>query len=232
MKKVAILQSNYIPWKGYFDIINDVDLFIFYDEVQYTTRDWRNRNKIYTQNGLKWISIPVTSSREMAIDEVKIADKSWQKSHFGSIQGSYSHAPYWKKYKELMEYVYLDRDWEYLYEVNRFLIETISRDILKIKTEFADCRSFKSDGQKHEKLLNLVKAAQAGYYLSGPAAKDYIIEEDYADAGIELAWKDYSGYPEYDQMREPFEHSVSIIDLLMNTGDDAPYYIWGWREVQ
>ena len=229
MKKVAILQSNYIPWKGYFDIINDVDLFIFYDEVQYTTRDWRSRNKIYTGSGLKWLSIPVNGSRQMAIDEVKIADKGWQQSHFSSIAGSYSKAPYWKKYKDFLEYVYLEREWEYLYQVNRFLIETISRDILKIDTEFMDCRSFTSPGQKHEKLLNLAKAAGAQYYLSGPAAKDYIIEEDYAAAGIELAWKDYGGYPEYRQLHEPFEHAVSIIDLILNTGEDAPYYIWGWR---
>lgn len=230
MKKVAILQSNYIPWKGYFDIIHDVDLFIFYDEVQYTRCDWRNRNKIYTSDGLKWLSIPVAGNRDMAIDEVRVADKKWQKNHFSSIQANYARAPYWKEYKDFFEHVYLEMEWEYLYQINRFLIETISREFLGIKTEFADCRNFSSKGQKHEKLLNLAISAGAEYYLSGPAAKDYIIEEDYKKSGIQLAWKDYSGYPEYKQLHEPFEHAVSIIDLLFNTGKDAPYYIWDWRK--
>lgn len=230
MKKVAILQSNYIPWKGYFDIIHDVDLFIFYDEVQYTKCDWRNRNKIYTPNGLKWLSVPVNGTRDMSIDEAKIVETKWQKVHFNTIQANYAHAPYWKKYKDFFEDVYLNREWEYLYKLNRYIIETISKDFLGIKTEFADSRDFPSPGQKHEKLLNLVKSAGAEYYLSGPAAQDYIIESDYKDAGIELAWKDYSGYPEYKQLFQPFEHAVSIIDLLLNVGDNAPYYIWNWRD--
>lgn len=232
MKKVAVLQSNYIPWKGYFDIIHDVDLFIFYDEVQYTKGDWRNRNKIYTSDGLKWLSVPVIGGRETTIDEVKTADKKWQKIHFNSIQANYAHAPYWKSYKDFFENAYLEKEWDYLYQLNRYMIETISKDFLGIKTEFADSRNFQSHGQKHEKLLNIVKASGAEYYLSGPAAKDYIIETDYRSAGIELAWKDYSGYPEYKQMHSPFEPFVSIIDLLLNVGDDTPYYIWGWRNSQ
>lgn len=230
MNRVAVLQSNYIPWKGYFDIIHDVDLFIFYDEVQYTKCDWRNRNKIYTAAGLKWLSVPVSSHRTMAIDEVKITDTKWQQSHFDSLKANYSKAPYWGKYKDFLAHIYLETEWEYLYQLNRCLIEQISRQFLGIQTRFADSRDFASVGQKHEKLLSVVKAAKADLYLSGPAAKDYIIAEDYAKAGIDLRWKDYSGYPEYKQMHEPFEHNVTVLDLLLNVGDAAPYYIWGWRE--
>ncbi len=230
MKKVAVLQSNYIPWKGYFDIIHDVDLFVFYDEVQYTKNDWRNRNKIKTQNDTKWLTIPCGYDLDRKIYEVKIKQEiPWQEKHYNTLVNNYSKSPYFKKYKEFIDYVYLDKHWEYLYELNRYMIIEISK-MLGITTEFADSRDYETSGVKHEKLLNLVKATDADLYLSGLAAKDYIIEEDYGKNNIELVYKDYSGYPEYKQLYEPFRHDVSVLDLLFNTGDDAPYYIWGWRE--
>lgn len=231
MKKVAVLQSNYIPWKGYFDIINDVDEFIFYDEVQFTKNDWRNRNKILTPQGEIWLTIPVGTNEHRLIIEVQMKDSSWQKKHFATLKMAYHKAPHWKRYGEFLSFVYLEKTWTYLYELNRFLIEHISRDFLGITTKFSDSRDYPTHGVKHEKLLSLVKAAQADLYLSGAAAKDYIIEKDYKDSGIELVWKDYSGYPEYSQCEGLFlTHYVSILDLLFNVGDDAPYYIWGWRE--
>jgi hypothetical protein len=228
--KVSIIQSSYIPWKGYFDIIHDVDLFVFYDDIQYSKNSWRNRNKIKTVNGLKWLTIPVGGNENRLISEVTINDNKWANQHYQTIKMSYSKAPYFKKYKDFLEYVYFEKKWTYLYQLNRYIIEHISNDFLGIKTKFADSRDFPTIGVKHEKLLNLVKACCADTYLSGPSAKDYIISKDYTDNGINLEWKDYSGYPEYKQIFEPFEHFVSILDLLFNTGDDSPYYIWGWRE--
>lgn len=232
MKKVAVLQSNYIPWKGYFDIIHDVDLFVFYDEVQYTVQDWRNRNKIKSKEGSFWLIVPVNSNLNNKIYEVKIAEnhKNWCRKHFNAIQLNYAKAPFYKKYKDFLEYVYLEKEWQYLFELNRFLIEHISKEFLKINTAFADSREFKSSGQKHDKLLEIVKATDATTYISGPSAKDYMIIEDYKAAGIEVLWKDYTDYPEYPQIHNPFEHHVSILDLLFNVGDDASYYIWGHRE--
>ena len=232
MKKVAVLQSNYIPWKGYFDIIHDVDEFIFYDEVQFTKSDWRNRNKILTPQGEIWLTIPVGMNKiHRSIVEVQMKDSSWQKKHFATLKIAYHKAPHWKRYEEFLSFVYLEKSWAYLYKLNRYLIEHISRDFLGITTKFTDSRNYSTHGVKHEKLLSLVKAAQADLYLSGPAAKDYIIAQEYADAGIELVWKDYSGYPEYIQWGGVFiTHYVSILDLLFNVGDEAPYYIWGWRE--
>ena len=231
MKKVAAIQSNYIPWKGYFDIIHDVNEFIFHDDLQYTKNDWRNRNKILTAQGEKWLTIPVGTNEHRLIVEVQMKDSSWQKKHFKTLEMAYHKAPFWKRYEEFLSFVYLEKTWAYLYELNRFLIEHISRDFLGIMTKFTDSRNYSTHGVKHEKLLSLVKTAQADLYLSGPSAKDYIIAEDYADAGIELVWKDYAGYPEYEQQGGLFvTHYVSILDLLFNVGDEAPYYIWGWRE--
>ncbi|MBR5913105.1 MAG: WbqC family protein [Selenomonadaceae bacterium] len=231
MKKVAVLQSNYIPWKGYFDIIHDVDEFIFYDEVQFTKNDWRNRNKIITKQGEIWLTVPVGMNKiHRLILDVQMKDSSWQKKHFATLEMAYHKAPYFKHYEEFLKFVYLEKTWTYLYELNRFLIENISRQFLGITTKFSDSRDYPTHGAKHEKLLSLVKAAQADVYVSGPAAKDYIIAEDYAREGIELVWKDYSGYPEYPQRNENFTHNVSILDLLFNVGDDAPYYIWAYKK--
>lgn len=228
---VAVDQPNYIPWKGYFDLIHDVDLFIFYNDVQYTTRDWRNRNKIITSDGLKWLSVPVGHSTHRLIYEVRMSGFDWQKNHYDTLRHAYGKAPYFKKYKDFLESVYLERNWEYLHELDRYMIEHISKDFLGIKTKFADSRDFKADGAKHEKLLNLVlNIPGCEIYESGPAAKKYIVRQDYVKSGIKLTWKSYDGYPEYSQFSGSFIHQVSILDLLFHVGDDAPYYIWGWRE--
>ena len=106
--KAAVLQSNYIPWKGYFDIIHDVDLFVFYDDVQYTKRDWRNRNIILTANGPQYLSVPVSARRETLIYECKIADTKWQNKHYQALLTNYANAPYFRQYKDFLEYVYLE----------------------------------------------------------------------------------------------------------------------------
>ena len=229
--KIAVLQSNYIPWKGYFDIIHDVELFIFHDDLQYTKNDWRNRNKIKTHEGTLWLTIPVGVDEHRLIEDVKMPDDcAWAKKHLAQIRANYAHAPYFKKYLPFLEYVYLEKKWEKLIDLDRYMIETISHDFLGMKTRFSESHDFAFTGAKHEKLLTMLKSASATTYVSGPAAKDYINAADYEQNGIELIWKDYAGYPEYPQQYAPFEHAVSILDLLLNTGDDAPYYIWGWRE--
>ena len=230
MKKTAVLQSNYIPWKGYFDIIHDVDEFIFHDDLQYTKNDWRNRNQVIVQEKKMWLTIPVGTNEHRLILDVRMKNPSWQKKHYSILEMAYHKTPFFHCYKEFLQFVYLERTWEYLYELDRFLIEHISHDFLQIKTKFSDSRNYQTHGVKHEKLLSLLKEANADIYVSGPAAKDYIVEEDYEKAGIQLIWKDYSGYPQYPQDSAEFTHFVSIWDLLFHVGDEAPYYIWGWRK--
>ena len=230
MKSVVIIQSNYLPWKGYFDLINDADEFIFYDDLQYTKNDWRNRNKIKTKNGSEWITVPVGSSKNRLICEVDVDNPIWQKKHWNTIQQLYSKAPHFANYKPFFEDVYRGQQWTNLSVMNQFLIESISKMFLNITTEFNDSRKYDIAGQKLDRLLDLVTKTKAERYISGPAAKDYIEAARFAELGVELVWKDYSGYPEYPQRFPPFEHSVSILDLLFNVGPDSPWYIWGWRE--
>ena len=223
MKKVAILQSNYIPWKGYFDIIGSVDEFILYDDMQYTRRDWRNRNKIKTPQGLQWITIPVEVKGKFfqKINETKVTGHDWVDSHWKSICLNYAHADCFGQYRERIEHIYEQcREEDYLSRINYLFLTEIC-DILGIKTKITWSSDYDLVDGKTERLVGLVKDAGGDYYLSGPAAKDYIVPELFEEAGIELAWMDYSGYPEYRQQHGAFEHGVTILDLIFNEGENA-----------
>lgn len=228
--RVAVLQSNYIPWRGYFDLINDVDLFIFYDDVQYTKGDWRNRNYVKTEKGRELLTIPVGSRLDRRICDVAPADRRWQSRHWKTICQYYARAPYFAQYKDFFEAFFLERIWANLSELNRYLIEHISITLLGTATKFLDSRSFELSGARAERLLMLLGKVGATHYLSGPAARSYIDANAFRDAGIVLQFKDYSGYPSYPQFYPPFIGEVSVLDLLFHTGATAPDYIWGWRD--
>ncbi len=229
MRRVAVLQSNYIPWKGYFDIIHDVDTFIFYDDLQFTKNDWRNRNKIKTPRGAEWMTIPVGTDLRRLICEVELGDHSWQQLHWNLIRLHYRKAPHFKEFQPFLESVFLERTWANLSDLNQYLIQTIALEFLGLETEILDSRAFGAVGQKMDRLLDLVRKAGADVYVSGPAARAYIDPDKFNSAGIELVYKSYEGYPEYPQLHPPFEHGVTILDLLLNVGPNAPHYIWGWR---
>ena len=229
-RRVAILQSNYIPWKGYFDIIHDVDLFVFYDDVQFTRRDWRSRNRIKTRQGSVWLSVPTSGNRSQKIFEVELADPGWQTRHWKTLRHVYGKTPFFGRYRGILQDVYLGRRWTHLSELNRCLTRLIAHDILGVRTRFADSRDFKANGAKQGRILELVEKTGASVYVSGPAARSYLDEAPFESLGVTLVWKDYSGYPEYPQLSTPFEHAVSVVDLLFHVGPDAPRYLWGWRD--
>ena len=223
MKKVMISQSNYVPWKGYFDAINCVDEFIILDSVQYTRRDWRNRNVIKTPSGPQWITIPVEVKDKyfQKIDETKVADKDWGRRHWNAIVHNYSKAKYFKVYKEPFEKLYFDsRRYTYLSDINQLFIEAIN-ELLGIKTVIKRSDSFRPVEGKTERLVDLCKQTGASDYYSGPAAKNYMDEKLFLQEGVAVHYFDYSGYPKYTQLHGDFIHSVSIIDLLFNEGENA-----------
>ncbi|OAI40242.1 hypothetical protein AYO40_05025 [Planctomycetaceae bacterium SCGC AG-212-D15] len=229
-KTVAVLQSNYLPWKGYFDIIHDVDLFIFYDDVQYTTNDWRNRNVVKTPNHLAWLTVPVGNQNHRLVCDVELKDDRWQAKHWRTIAQSYSRAPCFQEVSPFLQEALLGRSWSNLSMLNQHLTTTIARRFLNISTAFDDSRRYVLHGKRQERLLDLLSQTAARRYISGPAAAKYIDPDSFRAAGIELIYKDYSGYPIYPQFHPPFEHCVSVIDLLMHTGSAAPDYIWKWRD--
>lgn len=228
-KRVAILQSSYLPWKGYFDIIHDVDMFIFFDDVQFTHRDWRSRNKVVANGKPLWLTVPTGNDVKRLINEVHLPDPGWQRKHWSTIRHAYAKSPNFRDHAEAFEHIYLGKNWTSLSEMNQFVTRMIASDILGIRTEFRDSIEFNATGSKQDRLIDLLIKADATHYLSGPAARTYIDPARFEEAGIQLEYKDYTGYPEYKQSSETFEHAVSVLDLLFNTGPAAPDYIWGWR---
>lgn len=226
MKKIAILQSNYIPWKGVFDMINQVDTFVFYEDVQYTKQDWRNRNRIKTPNGLQWLTVPVKKHNlDSKIFEIEIDNsKNWQKNHYGLIRQNYYSSPFFKEFHFILEDVYLKNQWIKLSELNIFTIKLIS-SVLNIKTEFINSIDLDAKGAKDDKLIEILKKINATDYLSGPAAKNYISEEKFKEAGIGLEYIKYD-YPEYNQLYGDFEHYVTVLDVIFNCGEESGKYIF------
>jgi hypothetical protein len=225
--KVAILQSSYIPWKGYFDQINAVDHFVLYDDVQYTRRDWRNRNIIKTQHGPHWLSIPVKVKGQyfQKIREVEILDPHWAKEHYSTIKHHYSKARFYDQYESELESLYLRAaNLQMLSQVNHLFLSQIC-SWLGIKTPLRWSHDFRLDEGKSERLLQICKQLDATHYISGPAAKDYLDVSCFTRENIEVEWADYSGYPEYHQLNPPFDHKVTILDLILNEGSDAATYM-------
>jgi hypothetical protein len=225
-KKVAIIQSNYIPWKGYFDIINMVDEFIFLDEVQYTRRDWRNRNLIKTPRGLEWLTIPVQSKGNYTepINNIKVAGSEWRMMHWNKIMVNYKKAEFFELYYDSFKQLYYKSDELFLSKINYAFIQLINK-ILGITTKLSWSTNYNSKGIKSQKLITLCKSAGAGIYLSGPSARNYLDEKAFVDDGITVEWMDYSGYIEYNQLYPPLEHSVTILDLLFNEGPKAKLFL-------
>jgi len=225
--KLAIVQSNYIPWKGYFDMINMVDEFILYDDCQFTKRDWRNRNKIKTNNGLQWHTIPVEvkGKYHQKIKDTVVSDQEWSKKHWSAIKYNYSKANFFKDFKDQFEELYLDCGEKYLSDINYRFITAIKK-ILGITTKISWSMDYDLSVEGNtEKLIHLYKQAGANIYLSGPTAKEYMDVKLFEDEGITVEWMDYSTYPEYNQLYPPFEHKVSILDLLFNLGQNSTNYM-------
>lgn len=225
-KSIAIVQSNYIPWKGYFDLINSVDEFILFDDMQYTRRDWRNRNRIKTPKGSTWLTIPVNAKGKyhQKICETRISDAQWNELHWLTLRHNYAKSLYFKEYADTFERLYEGATQPTLSQVNyHFLSEICS--LLRIQTKLSWSMDYSLEEGKTERLVKLCRQAGASEYLSGPSAQGYIDEQLFSDAGIALHYIDYSNYPEYEQCFPPFDHYVSIIDLIFNTGPEITRYM-------
>lgn len=221
MKKIAMLQPNYLPWKGVFDLIDQVDVFVFYDDVQYTKRDWRNRNKIRTNNGDIWLSVPVISSRGDLICDVKINNESdWQKKHYQTIKTNYSKAPHFDEYSYLIDDIYLNNKWDYLNDLDIFATKIIAT-ALGIQCKWVKASDLNISGAKDgEKIIKICKKLECDYFINGPASKEFMNEELFKHENISLNYIEYS-YPEYTQLQKPFNHYVSVLDLIFNCGSES-----------
>lgn len=215
--RVGIIQSNYIPWRGYFDFIDDADLFLFHDDLQYTKGDWRNRNKIKTPAGPQWLTVPVKyHDVHQRIDETAI-DRSqpWERKHLNLLREHYRTAPAFAPVFEEFSAI-LARPHDTISQLNIALITWVMGR-LGITTPVRMTSEFHPQGAKTERLIGLLKAVGADAYLSGPAASDYLDLHLFEENGIALEYKSYQ-YPEYRQCSTPFDGAVTVLDLLFQFG--------------
>lgn len=234
--KAAAVQPSFLPWRGFFDIIHRSDSFVFLDDVQFDKRSWRNRNRIKTQNGLQWITVPVDTKGRYSqkIFETEISpDPHWRRKSLNAIRWNYQNAPHFDSYFYPLEKI-LGREWKYLADLDIYLVEIVM-EFLGLRRTLRRSSGMKLASQKIEdKNLRLIRICQelgADRYISGPSARDYIDEALFEKNGIEVEYMNYD-YPPYPQLHGGFEPYVSVIDLIFNQGPEAPRFIWNQEPTQ
>lgn len=207
-------------------MIAAVDEFILYDDMQYTRRDWRNRNQIKTSQGIQWLTVPVKvkGKYHQKIRDTEIDGVDWAVAHWKTISQNYRRALYFEEIASWLEPLYLKGSYGYLSQLNRCFIESIC-SYLAIKTQISNSWDYDLIEGKTERLADLCAKAGGTVYISGPAAKGYLEEGVFANKSISLTWFDYVGYPEYPQLWNEFAHGVTILDLLFNCGKDSRHYM-------
>lgn len=227
--RVGVIQSNYIPWRGYFDFINSVDTFVIYDDVQFSKGSWRNRNKVKHINDTKWITLPVKVSLGMLINEVKINNsKDWKKEHRDLFVLSFGKAPFFKEAMQVWEEG-VNVNTEYLTDLNVHMLKTICQ-YLGINTNIVRSEEYQLTGTKTDRLMDLFKKIGCTSYLSGPAADDYLEFDKFRQNNIQLKYKsyDYQPYTQYDNT--PFIGGVTVLDLIANVGPAAAQFCKSVKE--
>lgn len=226
MKKILITQSNYIPWIGWYDSIDMVDEWVIYDEVQFTKRDWRNRNKIKSPHGVQWLTIPVKVKGRFyqKINEVLVEDKSWNIRHWKSIKANYAQASGFQEARDLFEPLYLNTTSKLLTDINYSFNQGICK-FLGINTKMRYSDEFDADGDPTEKLVNICTSTAATDYYTGPKARTYLNELKFIEAGIKVHYLDFSNYPTYTQLYGEFVPRLSVVDLICNHGKNAKRYM-------
>ncbi|HVT82393.1 MAG TPA: WbqC family protein [Phycisphaerae bacterium] len=222
--KVGIIQSNFIPWRGYFDVIDEVDVFVLHDDLQYTKNDWRNRNRIKTDRGPAWLTVPVHyANRAQLIQDTTIDyAQPWVAKHINLLRQWYRPAPHFAAYAENF-FPLLQQTYGSISELNRTLLRW-AMDHLGIRTPLRLSSELQVSGAKTERLIAMLTRLGATTYLSGPAAQDYLDLTLFRAHGIRLEFKTYD-YAPYPQLGPDFAPAVSILDLLFNTGPDARQHL-------
>lgn len=216
----AIHQPQYLPWLGYFEKIDQADVFVFLDDTQFKKNEWQNRNRIKGAQGPQWLTVPVRHEFGQEIREVKPNEKvKWQRKHWQALRSNYGKAPYFGKYAERLEAAY-EKEWSNLAEINAFFITELC-GLLGIETKFVVSSTLgEGKGVATEALVNICNAVGADAYLSGAGGHDYVEQDRFAETGIALSYQHYE-HPTYPQLFGDFVSHPSVVDLLLNCGSDS-----------
>jgi hypothetical protein len=235
--KAVILQPFYLPWIGYFGMIDSADIFVFADDTQFVEKSWQRRNKIKNINKPKWLTVPVIKNFRQMIDKVIINNSltfnekhqtlNWKEKHWALISLAYKKTPYFDDFKKDINEIY-QQEWEFLADLDIHIIEKISK-ILGIKIpKFIKKSEIKGlEGKKVDSIINVCEKIGADEYISGPAAKDYIDQNEFQkfkQNNVDLYWFEFP-HPVYPQIGNDFISYLSVVDILFNTGKEARDYI-------
>jgi hypothetical protein len=217
-----VSQSNYLPWKGYFDLVRRVDILVLLENVQFTRRDWRSRNLIKTPDGVQWLTVPVRApnGRSTSISEAEVTDPKWAQSHLRAFELSYRRTPYFERVFELL-HERLDPKEALLSNLNEQVLRALLT-FMGLDVEVRTSRGPVEEVDPSERIIDLVQRCGGTRYISGPAARAYLDTDIFEQAGVNVDFFEYPQYPEYDQVWPPFRHDVSIVDTLFHLGP-------GWR---
>src|ERR1700736_1316205 len=206
--KAVILQPSYIPWRGFFHQIQKADVFVFYDDVQFDKRGWRNRNRIKTPQGSRWLTIPVHSRghqlEHTPINAIEISwDTDWSRIHRRTLQQHYRKAPFFDRYATLLDSFFSRHDRLLADFVIDFTV-ALAGELGLTGTQFIRSSSLHATGEKTDRLLDVLQKIGATHYISGPSARAYLDEGKLATAGISVEFMTYE-YPEYPQLHPPYD---------------------------
>ena len=217
--RVTIHQPQFMPWLGYLDKIDQADLFIVLDTVQFKKNEWQNRNRVRTAQGWQWLTVPVLQRFGQRIQEVPINQAvNWRAQHLRALEIHYARAPYRDRYLAELRGLY-ERRWEKLTDVNLAVIEWLLRSF-GITTPVRRASEWQAREDPTDRLVDLCRSAGASEYLAGPGADRYMDKPRFEASGITLEMQAFQ-HPRYRQVYEPFEPNLSAIDLLFMQGPDA-----------
>lgn len=219
MTIICIRQPGYLPYIGFFKKIESSDIFVYLDDTKYVKNGWDNRNKIKTDTGSMWLTVPIIRKSKDNLEDVLIENsEEWKNKHLKSIQINYKRTPYFEKYLDSIQKIY-DKNWKKLINLNLALIEYFNNQ-LKIETKTMKSSEMKINSTGPKKLLEICQKLNADTYLSGSSGHDYLDEKIFLDQGIKVIYENFQ-HPTYNQRGKEFLFNMSIIDLLFNEGDNA-----------
>ena len=228
---VVVLQPGYLPWLGFFDQMRRADVFVYYDDVQYDTHGWRNRNRIKTQHGPLWLTVPV---RHSGLSKPRILDvtidmrTSWAKKHIASIRQAYAAARFAKQYVPALEEV-LSVSWERIVDLD-LAVGGLLAEWLGVRPRVERASALGIGGGQTERLVNICRHFGATRYLSGSAARDYLDVALFESNGIAVEWQDFT-HPVYRQLHGEFVPYMSTLDLILNCGEESRAVLEGASHV-
>jgi hypothetical protein len=218
---VTISQPRYLPWLGYFHRIASSDVFVILDTVQYSPRDWENRNRVKTDRGALWLTVPVRAPHRALIPDVLVDNVTpWARKHWRTLATFYKDAPFFAEYETALRETYEQRTWERLLDLALHLISLHCGWLNIDRTRFVRASQLGVSAAGSQLMLELCRAIRGTIYLSGPLGRNYLDESAFARAGIRVAYHDFV-HPVYPQRFGEFIPGLAALDLLMNAGHDS-----------